>query len=386
MRQIAVVFVVIILGAGSGVGLGYWRFNRIAAPDLSNRASSDSEGARLPQPIAEVSHLEHDFGTLSLAATGEHRFTVRNVGTAPLRLQAGETSCKCTVSRIEHPEIPPGGATDVLVRWKGLDEPGPYRQTAVILTNDPGRPRIILSLVGKMIVAVQLKPAELVFSQIASTQRTIGQVRLYSYQKPEISISRWQNVGNGAAGQVECRWEPLSAAMLEEEPDALAGQLIEVTIKPGLPSGPFEQTIRLTTDDPLAPSLDLPIRGYVVSDISVAGPGWDSQLNLLDLGTIDKRKGLRRNIVLVARGPFREEVRFELAEVRPAFLRCEIGAPRAVNNGATYQTPITIEVPKESPAVSFAGPQTNALGRMVFRTNHPDVPEIKILLSLTIEE
>jgi len=124
----------------------------------------------------------------------------------------------------------------------------------------------------------------------------------------------------------------------------------------------------------------------VVSDISVAGPGWDSQLNLLDLGTIDKRKGLRRNILVVARGPHRENVRFELTEVRPAFVRCEIGVPRAVNNGATYQTPITIEVPKDSPAVSFAGPKSSELGRIVFRTNHPEVPEVKILLSLTIEE
>lgn len=386
MKQIAVVLVAIILGAGSGVGLGYWRFARIASSELSSPSASDREGERLPQPIAEVSHFEHDFGALSLAATGEHRFTVRNVGTAPLRLQAGETSCKCTVSRIEQPEIPPGGATDVVVRWKGLDEPGPYRQTAVVLTNDPGRPRLVFSLTGKMVVAVQLKPADLVLSQIASTQPTVGRVRLYAYQRPTINITGWKAGDHKQDGQFACRWEPLSPEMLQDEPDALAGQLIEVTIKPGLPSGPFEQTIRLTTDDPAAPAVDLPIRGYVVSDISVAGPGWDSQLNLLDLGTIDKRKGLRRNILVVARGPHRENVRFELTEVRPAFVRCEIGVPRAVNNGATYQTPITIEVPKDSPAVSFAGPKSSELGRIVFRTNHPDVPEFKILLSLTIEE
>lgn len=386
MRLIAAILVVLVLGAGSGAGLGYWRFARIAAPELAGLAAGNSEGARLPKPVAEVPHLEHDFGTLSLAATGEHRFIIRNAGTAPLRLEAGETSCKCTVSRIEQPEVPPGGETAVLVRWKGLDEPGPYRQNAVILTNDPGRPRIILSLTGKMIVAVQLKPEELVFSQIASTQPTVGQVRLYAYQRPSINISGWQTGNNATKGQFECRWEPLSSAMLGEEPDALAGQLIEVTIKPGLPSGPFEQTIRLTTDDPAAPAIDLPIRGYVVSDISVAGPGWNAQHNLLELGTIDKRKGLRRNVLLVARGPFREQVRFELAETRPAFVHCEIGTPKAINNGAAYQTPVTIEIPKDSPAVSFAGPQTSALGRLVLRTNHPNVPEIRILLSLTIEE
>ncbi len=386
MRQIAVLFVVLMLGVGSGVGLGYWRFARIASSELSGQSANDSEGERPPQPIAEVSHMEHDFGALSLAATGEHRFTVRNVGTAPLRLQAGETSCKCTVSRIEQPEIPPGGTTDVLVRWKGLDEPGPYRQTAVILTNDPGRPRLVFSLIGKMVVAVQLKPAELVFSQISATQPTVGHVRLYAYQRPTINILSWQHGDNKENGLIECRWQPLSQEMLQDEPDARAGQLIAVELKPGLPSGPFEQTIRFATDDPAAPAIDLPIRGYVVSDISVAGPGWDSQLNLLDLGTIDKRKGLRRNILLVARGPHRETVRFELAEVRPTFVRCEIGSPRAINNGAAYQTPITIEVPKDSPTVSFAGPRSSELGRIVFRTNHPNVPEFKILLSLTVEE
>lgn len=386
MRQVAVVLVVMMVGAGSGAGLGYWRFTRIASPERSGASANDSLGERVPQPIAEVSHLEHDFGTLSLAATGEHRFTVRNAGTAPLRLQAGETSCKCTVSRIEQPEVPPGGETAIVIRWKGLDEPGPYRQTAVVLTNDPGRPRIVFSLTGKMVVAVQLKPAELVFSQIAATQPTVGQVRLYAYERPTINISGWQAGNNGPTGQIECRWKPLSPDLLGEEPDALAGQLIEVTIKPGLPPGPFEQTIRLTTDDPAAPALELPIRGYVVGDISVAGPGWDSQHNLLELGTIDKRKGMRRNLLLVARGPYREEVRFELAEARPAFLRCEIGPPQAVNNGAIYQTPVTIEVPKDSPAVSFAGPQSSEFGRLVFRTNHPKVPEVRILVSLTIEE
>lgn len=386
MRFIGLLLVLMLVGAAAGVALGKARFARIAAPDQSGEIAVSSEGERRPLPQAEVSELEYDFGTLSLAATGEHRFVIRNKGNALLRLEPGETSCKCTLSRIERRELSPGEDSAVIVQFKGLEEPGPYQQSATVLTNDPGRPRIVFTITGKMVASLQLKPKELVFSQISSSEPAVGHVRLFAYDSSKISITGWEVAGSGGRGQFECRWAPLSPQEIGAEADARAGFLIEVTVKPGLPSGTFERTIRLTTDDPAAPSIDLPVRGQVVNDINVVGPGWNAEYNLLDLGTVNRRQGLRRTLLLVVRGPGRDAVRFDLAEVVPPMLRVELGTPRAINNGAAYQTPLTIEIPPGSPTISLTGPRTDRLGRLSVRTTHPTIPEVRLLISLTIEE
>src|SRR5687768_8123279 len=47
---------------------------------------------------AETGNTEFTFGTLNPGDSGKHSFVIRNTGFAPLALQEGPTTCKCTMS------------------------------------------------------------------------------------------------------------------------------------------------------------------------------------------------------------------------------------------------------------------------------------------------
>ena len=167
MRITLLSLAVILLGIALGVGLSVLRIGTAPwHPDLGQGqrpAGCDRRPAgRLPKVV--VDQTVYDFGTLDMAAKGSHDFLFRNAGDAPLKLVSGGTSCRCTLSELGQEEIPPGGSTKVTLTWKPIDKTGPYQQTAKILTNDPARPRVTLTISGRITVAVQLSPPELVFS------------------------------------------------------------------------------------------------------------------------------------------------------------------------------------------------------------------------------
>src|SRR5688572_22921904 len=73
--------------------------------------------AKTVTPQAVTDETEFDFGVMDPLTMGSHVFVIRNAGDAPLRLQAGPTSCKCTLSNVAQNEIPPGGSGEVRLEW-----------------------------------------------------------------------------------------------------------------------------------------------------------------------------------------------------------------------------------------------------------------------------
>jgi hypothetical protein len=120
-----------------------------------------------------------------------------------------------------------------------------------------------------------------------------------------------------------------------------------VTAKPGLPYGPFKQTIRVRTNLADVGEHAIPIQGRVSNGISLLGG------QVLDLGTIPKRTGAERKTKLSVRGPLRHNVKFATPTAKPSFVQAEIGEPEEV--GAVLQFPVTIRVPPGSPTVSCLG-------------------------------
>ena len=99
-------------------------------------------------------------------------------------------------------------------------------------------------------------------------------------------------------------------------------------MKPGLPQGPFQQTISLETNQPSYPELTVVVKGEVESDISVAGPNWSSQLGLLDIGTVSSQTGTQRRLLLVVRGATVGTCDSSPSEQSPSFLRSALGRRR----------------------------------------------------------
>ncbi len=153
MRTTFLALLAILLGIALGIGVALLRIRAAPwKPDVDRTAAGAAAPIRRPDepaPKVVVDQSRYDFGTLDMASQGSHEFVFTNAGKAPLKLAAGETSCRCTMSELAQKEIPPGGSTKVTITWKPKDQPGPYEQTAKILTNDPQRPEVTLTVSGR---------------------------------------------------------------------------------------------------------------------------------------------------------------------------------------------------------------------------------------------
>jgi hypothetical protein len=389
MRIFLTVVAAIVVGVGLGSGTAFLRVYTAGwnhGPVFVSYAQPSLPPAGTPAPAVLVDREEYDFGIMDAEQEGSHDFVFTNVGSAPLELSSGATTCHCTVSMVDSDPVPPGKSTPVTVTWKPKGKLGEYTQSVTILANDPHRPQITLTVHGDITVGVRADPPELVLSRVPLGEPGGGDVRLWcSLPGPPLAITGVTLSDDSTAKFFQVTPEPIPQAQVQEEKGARSGVLLRVAVKPGLPQGPFQQTISLRTNQPSHAELTLPVKGMVQSDISIAGADWNPQLGLVDIGTVSGQTGAQRRVVLVVRGAKCKEVRFKPAGTVPEFLQVEVGQTTVVGDGATAHTPLIIQIPPGSRPANHLGSEEGKLGQILLETNHPRVPQVRILVRFAVE-
>jgi hypothetical protein len=381
------------LAVGSGLGAGTALLRSAATPwqvgDFRPGAVADDAAG----PRAETAETEYVFGTIGTGETGGHEFTIRNAGREPLTLTKGATSCTCTISDFERSEggdpdgaksVPPGGVTKVKVQWKGKGGGGPFRQQATIFTNDPRRPEIVFVVEGRVVPTWKAVPEAVVFSRLSATTGDRTVVRIYTFGSEPPSAVEATIDHPQAAQFFSLATAPMTAAEFADEPGATGGLNLTIEIKPGLPLGPLRHTIALSFRMPDAVTAELPFEGVVAGDLALAGAAWDSSHQILSLGTVSGKKGLRTQLFLTAKGPHRDAVRPVVREVVPDSLQVDIGESKPVGTGGVVRTPLTIVVPPGSPPANNLCSEQAPPGRIVLDTGHPDTPTLTIRVCIAI--
>lgn len=381
MRITIILLLAIVAGLALGSGLAAWSFYRFPDQDsielgLVALETDSSE----KHPSVEVDEEEYDFGTMDGHASGSHEFIFRNVGEAPLELEAGSTTCKCTLSDVADGVIPPGGSGKVDLEWNGKGNLGPFTQTANIITNDPKNPTIKLRIHGHMKAKARIVPETLVLSSVSAGQPAHASLRLFGYEDKPLEIAGYET---DDPEDVEVSFSPMSRDEVDEEEYATCGQRIDVTIKPGLPPGPFKRRIRVKTNVEGMEEIVIPVAGTVSSEMSILGRGWSPEAGVLRLGTVGKAKTVRKLLVKVG-GLHPDEIRFEVAEVQPEFVIVRLGERTSPPGSRVAVVPIEIEIPEGSPPCNYLGPDLEKLGRIRLTTNHPTVQELDIYLRFLI--
>ncbi len=392
MKRFLPVIVVILLGLVAG-----WSTALVQLQSTPWDGSPEGAGKdpRIPDaadpekqpPKLVVDEVEHNFGTMNMDAEETHDFIFANKGQGVLELSAGDTSCRCTVSRIEREEVPPGQSTKVTLEWRSQGQLGPYRHTATIYSNDPARQRVTLAISGRVTVAVRVVPSELVFRGTPADEPAVGEAVVYGYLDEPLEILGFELAYPKIAEHFDVAFPfpPLPPDQVAEEPEARNGYLLKVTVKPGLPLGTFRQRIQIRTNLAAAQEVGVPIVGTVVGDISVAGPGWNDRLSLLTIGTVSSEKGAERRLMLIVRGPYRKEVKFEPVEVFPDLLQVTVGQSTESKSGAVTLVPLIIQIPKGSPPANHLGSKQGKAGRFLIRTNHPKVPQLQVFVRFAVK-
>ena len=165
-----------------------------------------------------------------------------------------------------------------------------------------------------------------------------------------------------------------------------SGYLLQVTVKPGLPLGGFRQTILVKTNQESVPTVKIPVVGTVVGDISIYGRGWDGENNVLTLGTLASQEEVESVLLLVTRGPYSKEIKFELDPTSPSPDLIEVDQQRlkkttAIGSGEVTRTELVVRV-KGSRRANYLGPK---LGEILIHTNHPEIPVLRIRVRFAVE-
>lgn len=380
--------------AGAVVGGGQATLEATLAPwrigDFGPAAFADPAAAAA---VADAPQTRHAFGTIGTGAEGTHEFLVRNLGTAPLVLTRGATSCSCTVSDFESPEgdgesgrkeVPPGGSTLVRLTWRGKGAGGPFRQQATVFTNDPRRPEIAFVVEGTVVPTWKAVPESIVVPSLATGAGTEAVVRLFTFGTAAPVLTGITATDPQTASLFTFAPSPLSADDLASEPGATGGLSVAVRIAPGLPIGSFRQTIEARLSIPDEIKAEIPVEGTVSGALALAGNAWDSSRQAVLLGSVSGRTGGRTDLFLVAKGPHAASVRPTVKEAVPASLVVEIGSGIPVGDRGMVRIPLSITIPPGSPPANHRCSEQGPAGRIVLETGHPETPVYSIPVCVVI--
>lgn len=335
-----------------------------------------------------------DFGVMARNEQQSHTFKVQNIGSGPLTLKVLDTTCKCTVGKLGNDTINAGETADVTLTWEAKSYDREFRQSATIETNDQAQREIVFSIFGQVLQLAMPDLPLVKFSRVLRSEPLSFQTTVYGYRDKDLVITGHEFSNEEIADFFSVRTEPLLEGEWED-PQAKSAIRVRVDIKPGLPMGVVRQIIALQTNKPDIAPMDVAVDMTVVSDISVLGDRrFNDELNLLSLGPVPKATGITANMHLMVKGKYKEQVEFSVAELDPEeALEVTIGDPVDITTTnadgeevlITRRFPLRISVKPGSPNVQRMGSKQGELGRIVFRTNHPDIEQFDIRVQFAVQ-
>lgn len=117
-------------------------------------ASAPAAELGVPVPVVRFERTTHDFGEIPSDGKRDHAWVIRNEGKAPLEIINTFPSCGCTASLIENKAIPPGGSGTLRITFDASGQHGDIRKSIAVVTNDPVRPRVLLTVLAKVLPPV----------------------------------------------------------------------------------------------------------------------------------------------------------------------------------------------------------------------------------------
>ena len=358
MRIISVIVSSAIVGTAVGAALAYVEVQP-GAPRPPVKRSTESPAAPGPsEPRVQVDGPHFDFGTMQRGTTKSHDFTFHNVGHGPLTLRVGNTSCKCTLGSVPEAPIAPGESVNVKLEWTAKINAGPFRQTASVITNDPSQSRVELQVDGKVVEASGVAPPDLVFDKITAGESKSAQVFVMSFTDDPLTVGEPELLNAETRKYFDIKTEPVERSALPN-PDAKQGVKITLTAMPGLPLGRFDQWLKVPTNIQDADTLQIPIMGRIIGNISIHGRLWNEDQGVLRLGTIKSDEGTSTTLNIVVRGDDAATTTINVESCDPPELIAKLGEPNHISPTLVH-VPLTIEIP---PGNSPHGPPRNPAER-----------------------
>lgn len=210
-----------------------------------------------PAPAIFCAEPNFNFGAAESSQTITHEFVIENRGQALLNIGAVRPSCGCTVANLSTQAVPPGGSARVTAQLNLAGRSGPQHKAITVDSNDPKQPQMTLLLSGTVAEVITVNPPQLIFGQLSATSSPAAEVVLTS--------------GNGQPFQINgvvLNLPVFSTEIITRE----AGKQYAVAVraKPPMAAGNYQAVMRINTDQPSKPAIDVLVAATVVGDLVVA--------------------------------------------------------------------------------------------------------------------
>ena len=217
-------------------------------------------------PSIQVERSIHDFGRITDEASVTTSFRFTNTGTATLKIERIESSCGCTVPALEKLEYAPGESGEVTVEFDPRRREGPQNRAVTIVSNDPVRSRLPLTVRVDVVPLVKIEPRVVQFGQV--DKNTVQAVMIDVVgREPNFEIvdaQLFQTEGLTV--------EVFEAMPLEIEGEqVMAGQVL-ITVLDSAPLGPIVGQVQIRmrggSDDRIS-TQNISLTGEIVGDIQL---------------------------------------------------------------------------------------------------------------------
>ncbi len=350
------------------------------------QARSFNENAK-----AKTDETLYDFGIKDVKERGEHKFTVTNVGTAPLRLDVNRTTCSCTGIDPQSQTIAPGATGTLTVKYNAERAIGFFKQGGTIITNDPGNPEIYLAIQGVFTAPVTLSSSLIAFPNVQAGATRTGKIRLYGFEKTpmEILSTEWKDKEH-----FDLKFEKTELSQ-EDKDNPLnknAKTVYEgtITLKPGLPVGTFQEKFHVKTNIAGEPNVEFMACGQIYgSGITLTGMGFNKESGVVSLGTIRVGQRIAKDISIMFSGAAAADAKLAVKSVKPDWLKTTLTEPKEIGADSAARRrfySLTIEVPTGTPVCNYTTADEERVAMIVLETGIADTPTIKIPVQFAVEQ
>ncbi len=188
-----------------------------------------------PPVIYFPSGTIYDFGVLKEMGKFTASFAFENRGGKPLKIENIKTNCGCMNAKAEKQILEAGESSKINMTYvaRADDRKGGQEVVkALVQSNDPGNPVVVLTIVGEVERVVFWYPDAVSFYCKQGTVGKTQEIRFKTYENETLTIEEMQTSSDRFSVSYETREE---------------GTVCIITLSPNCPKGNWDENVKLVT-------------------------------------------------------------------------------------------------------------------------------------------
>lgn len=298
----------------------------------------------------------HDFGKVVDVDEQTAVFKFTNTGDQVVKILDKKATCGCTVPDLAKTEYQPGESGEIAVTYNGRGKHGRQNQTVTLTTDDPGEPRVQLTISVEVMPLVSIEPAIVQFGQVNKGEPKTARVTVTG-RSPDFKVI---DATLSDPGKMKIEVVSTEPAMVDGKPGAKV--TLELSVPADHPVGRISQTGTLRTTEPRRDIMNFTALGEVLGDLA-ANPG------RIALGNIKPGSDFRGELKLLSRSGKAFKVISAKADA-PVDQPLDV---KIIPDPATGATEYTLELSGVAPAKTML-----LRGELLVETDVPDEKNVRL--------